>query len=263
MAAINNELYNEYYQGQGIMPPEEWDTFIACMRQPLPITFRINGTGRFAAELRTRLERDFFSNIQSTPMEVCDHTGAPHTTCVPPQQQVEGELIQPPHKLEWYPESLAWQINCSKAQLRRLPTLSALFEAMKEHNATGAITRQEAVSMVPPLFLDVQPHHMVLDTCAAPGSKTIQLLEQLHAGNPGGVPGVPEGLVVANDVDSQRCSLLVHQTKRMVSPSLVVLNHPAQFLPPVRDDEGRVRCCGCCDGGVCLEESMPMLQHRV
>ena len=46
----------------------------------------------------------------------------------------------------------------------------------------GSITRQEAVSMVPPLFLDVEPHHRVLDTCAAPGSKTFQLLEMLHAG---------------------------------------------------------------------------------
>lgn len=36
--------------------------------------------------------------------------------------------------------------------------------------------------MVPPLFLDVQPHHRVLDMCAAPGSKTFQLLEMLHAG---------------------------------------------------------------------------------
>lgn len=35
----------------------------------------------------------------------------------------------------------------------------------------GNITRQEAVSMLPPLFLDVEPHHVVLDMCAAPGSK--------------------------------------------------------------------------------------------
>jgi len=51
----------------------------------------------------------------------------------------------------------------------------------------GNISRQEAVSMLPPLFLDVQPHHgvsctwfsenleadqvKVMDMCAAPGSK--------------------------------------------------------------------------------------------
>ena len=43
--------------------------------------------------------------------------------------------------------------------------------------------------MIPPLVLDVQPHHKVLDMCAAPGSKTAQLIEALHSKE--GV--IPEG----------------------------------------------------------------------
>ena len=50
----------------------------------------------------------------------------------------------------------------------------------------------------------------MLDTCAAPGSKTFQLLEMLHGG-----PATATGLVVANDSDVKRCNLLAHQTKRM------------------------------------------------
>ncbi len=69
-ATINNPLFTEYYQAQGVMPAEQWDTFIACMRTPLPITFRINGTGRYATDLRTRLETDFLAQLQTTPMEV-------------------------------------------------------------------------------------------------------------------------------------------------------------------------------------------------
>ncbi len=42
--------------------------------------------------------------------------------------------------------------------------------------------------------------------CAAPGSKTFQLLEALHAG---AAPAT--GLVIANDSDVQRCNLLTHQ----------------------------------------------------
>lgn len=44
----------------------------------------------------------------------------------------------------------------------------------------GNISRQEAVSMIPPLLLDVKSHHKVLDACAAPGSKTMQIIEMMH-----------------------------------------------------------------------------------
>jgi len=39
--------------------------------------------------------------------------------------------------------------------------------------------------------MDVKPHHKVLDMCAAPGSKTAQLIEMLHAedGETGKLPG--------------------------------------------------------------------------
>jgi len=38
--------------------------------------------------------------------------------------------------------------------------------------------------------------------CAAPGSKTLQLLEMLHANS-----AIPTGVVIANDIDMQvRCS---------------------------------------------------------
>jgi hypothetical protein len=63
----------------------------------------------------------------------------------------------------------------------------------------------------------------VLDMCAAPGSKTFQMLEMIHSGS---TPAT--GLVVANDADSKRCNLLAHQTKRMCSPSMLVSNHDGQ-----------------------------------
>ena len=47
---------------------------------------------------------------------------------------------------------------------------------MIQHTDSGNITRQEAVSMVPPLALNVAPHHKCLDMCAAPGSKTSQVI---------------------------------------------------------------------------------------
>ena len=84
---------------------------------------------------------------------------------------------------------------------------------------------------LPPLHLGIKPDHYVLDMCAAPGSKTFQLLEMMHRDAEG---GMPTGFVVANDVDLKRCNLLTHQTKRANSPCLLVTNHEAQHFPLIR-----------------------------
>nr|KAF6490427.1 NOP2/Sun RNA methyltransferase 2 [Molossus molossus] len=69
--------------------------------------------------------------------------------------------------------------------------------------------------------------------CAAPGSKTTQLIEMLHADM--NVP-FPEGFVIANDVDNKRCYLLVHQAKRLSSPCIMVVNHDASCIPRLMID---------------------------
>ncbi|CAN0457202.1 unnamed protein product, partial [Laminaria digitata] len=115
---------------------------------------------------------------------------------------------------------------------------------------SGNITRQEAVSMLPPLFLDVQPKHMVLDMCAAPGSKTAQLIEMVSAPTtttttttattttaPAGAAAERNdddgevGLVVANDNDRDRAYMLAHQCKRVKSPAICITWCAAQLLP--------------------------------
>jgi 16S rRNA C967 or C1407 C5-methylase (RsmB/RsmF family) len=75
--------------------------------------------------------------------------------------QLDGEALDPPRPLPWYPDNLAWHLAFSRNQLRKLSWLSDIHEFMKSANEHGSITRQEAVSMVPPLLLDVQPHHKV------------------------------------------------------------------------------------------------------
>lgn len=52
------------------------------------------------------------------------------------------------------------------------------------------------------------------------------MLEMLHESG-----GLPAGFVVANDIEPARCNLLVHQTKRMHSPALLVTNHDASTFP--------------------------------
>ena len=65
--------------------------------------------------------------------------------------------------------------------------------------------------------------------CAAPGSKTSQILEIVSAIPPGGKE--PIGCVVANDADPKRAYMLVHQLKRIHSPVALVTSCDAQFFP--------------------------------
>lgn len=39
------------------------------------------------------------------------------------------------------------------------------------------------------------------------------------------------GFVMANDVDNNRCYMLVHQAKRLNSPCIFITNHDAAFFP--------------------------------
>jgi tRNA (cytosine34-C5)-methyltransferase len=104
------------------------------------------------------------------------------------------------------------------------------------HTAEGNVTRQEAASMIPPLLLDVQPHHRALDLCAAPGSKTSQVMEalqlqqQTHT-DTGNNSQPARGLVVANDANEKRGYLLVHQLQRLGLTDTVVTCHLGQQFP--------------------------------
>lgn len=207
--ATENPAFEDYYKGQQIVPEEEWDTFMSMLRKPLPAAFRINASSQFYQDIQSQLENDFRKSLET---EVSD--------------EHEKEAIRP---LPWYPGNLAWHLNFSRMQLRRNQALESFHEFLKQENEVGNITRQEAVSMVPPLFLKVQPDHHILDMCAAPGSKTFQLLEMIHQSTKPGM--LPNAMVVANDLDVQRCNLLIHQTKRMCTANLIVTNHEAQNFP--------------------------------
>ncbi|XP_045814669.1 RNA cytosine-C(5)-methyltransferase NSUN2-like [Trifolium pratense] len=206
---IQNADFDHYYKDQNIVSPEEWDSFMQLLRTPLPAAFRINSSSLFHADIRSQLENDFAPDLQSMVDE-----------------GDEEDAIKP---LPWYPDNFAWHSNFSRMQLRKNQALKRFHEFLKLENEIGNITRQEAVSMVPPLFLDVQSNHIVLDMCAAPGSKTFQLLEILHRSTKAG--SLPGGMVIANDLDVQRCNLLIHQIKRMCTANLIVTNHEAQHFP--------------------------------
>ena len=61
-----------------------------------------------------------------------------------------------------YPRGLAYQLNLSRRDIRRCEAYWRLHQCLINETEMGCLSRQEAVSMIPPLLMDVQPHHKVL-----------------------------------------------------------------------------------------------------
>lgn len=154
-----------------------------------------------------------------------------------------------------FPGKLTYQINVSQKALRKNPILKQFQQYLIKATDTGFLTRQELVSMLPPLLLDLQKDDLVFDVCAAPGSKTVQMLELINS-HPGGLMN-NHGGIIANDVEYKRAYILAHQLQRLNLPGYAVLNHPGQFLPSVFHHETNS------DGQLVPNKKSPVLFDKI
>ena len=218
----------------------------------------------------------------------CGYAKSDHRQALPVQQLLkdryipqitsiehDGEPVDPPTAIPWFPDQLAWQMTTPKNIVRKFPPFKSFQQFLVSETSVGNISRQEIVSMIPPLLLDVKPGMTVLDLCAAPGSKAAQLIEMVHGGEEARIRNVvrkiqreggrevsPDGhltkeqiieeekngdwsddgrttgLLIANDVDYKRAHMLIHQMKRLNSPNLIVTNHDATMFPSIKLPSG-------------------------
>ncbi len=136
-------------------------------------------------------------------------------------------------KIDWFPEGVAYKMNVTRDTIRKNPGLKKLQKFINACSEAGLLTRQELVSMLPPLFLDVQPTDMILDMCAAPGSKTSQMIEEQLSNYHGDLVR-QKGGVIANDADNKRAFMLTHQLQRIDTCGMCVINHEGQYIPNIK-----------------------------
>lgn len=82
---------------------------------------------------------------------------------------------------------------------------------------------QEPSAMLPAELLNATPGDRVLDLCAAPGGKSLQLAAQLAR----------DGLLVSNDIQAQRAKVLLKNLERYGVVNAIVLNESPQRLAQV------------------------------
>ncbi|KAI1059247.1 hypothetical protein LB507_003771 [Fusarium sp. FIESC RH6] len=243
-----NEKLQRFYDTLLQLPEEEKNAYWEALRRELPNSFRFCGSKGHALTVKSLLQTRYIPEIVKI-------------------EHQDGRPVEPPQPVPWYPDDLAWWMTTPKNVVRKFPPFAAFQKFLVSETSVGNISRQEVVSMIPPMLMDLRPGMTVLDMCAAPGSKAAQLLEMIHQGEEARVrkvlrsyaqedgldlgaetkeemeadleadpsdAGRATGMLVANDSDYKRGHMLVHQLKRFSSPNLLVTNHDATQFPSIR-----------------------------
>jgi tRNA (cytosine34-C5)-methyltransferase len=238
-STFQSEKFEKYYRGT-IIPEGDWEAVIKSFASPLPTCIRFNLALPSAVRQNAR---------QALA-----------------QQFSECGIVQQVH--DFMPESSAFQIPVSRGVLKRHASNRKAKVLTAAWSDLGYLSRQEAVSMIPVLFLDVQPGNTVIDMCSAPGSKTAQILELLVRGEEQSAAHGnfnAGGCVVANDVNAGRLDILNHQTGRAprAQERLLITKQDATRFPIPHGEKifDRVLCDVMCSGDGTLRKSIDLWQR--
>ncbi|OQS02925.1 tRNA (cytosine-5-)-methyltransferase, partial [Thraustotheca clavata] len=200
---------------------------MACLETPLPVCFRLNLDG-----LESERLKKLFGETYQFEIGKYNHNGV---------------TIYPPKPISWYPQDkTAWQVDCGRTAFSKsahqFDEVRDFHACLLKHTEFGNIDRQEAVSMLPVLLLNVKPGLKILDMCASPGSKTTQIIDLLQN---------EKGMVVANDMNKKRAYMLVHRLSRNTLQSAVVTCSPGQEFPGLYDAAGQLQVNNVFDRVLC------------
>lgn len=163
----------------------EWDRFLESLGVALPMTLRVHHS-------EPALEQMAMSILNRAPLK---------------------DVVHPVAALP----SSAGVYSCSNSEYHS--DLRSQYICRTLHTAS-AVSFQEVVSTIPVHVLDLQPSHSVIDMCAAPGSKTLQALDEMLMG--GRTSDVARGVFIANEKDRVKATqTLPARLKRYHAPNVM------------------------------------------
>ncbi|KPI89946.1 putative methyltransferase [Leptomonas seymouri] len=215
----------------------EWSSFVRSMATPLPMTLRVHHSERVLEAIALRILRRADVSAIVRPVLCC------------------------------YPS--AGLYSCPNSDYHSNKRVEYICRTL---HTSSSVSFQEVVSTIPVQVLDVQPQHSVIDLCAAPGSKTLQALDEMLKGE--WTPDMCRGVLVANEKDRVKATqTLPARLKRYHAPNVMstrcdavqwprlYLEDPAKpAAEPVERQFDRVICDVPCsgDGTIRKERSVAM-----
>lgn len=128
-------------------------------------------------------------------------------------------------------KDLLRRLSLKKVELKKVPYLKHGYEVISkgfalsstEEYLMGYFYIQDAASQVPPEVLDPKPGELVLDMCAAPGSKTTYLSQLMSN----------KGNVIALDIREDRLEALKNNAERLGTTNITLFNKDGLYVVDV------------------------------
>jgi len=196
-----------YYKQQNLISDHDAESYLDAIKKRPPISFRVNSTMKpLSSFLQHRIDSNHFS-IKSDDFE----------------------NMHSPKRVKW--AKGMYTVNISKTELRDTDGTNEFRLMLKREQSANTIRRQDLASSLAVQLLNVKPYHRVLEMCAAPGSKSTQILEALHTDENSEYVSNPEGLLVSNDAKMKRIGKLKVALRDSNSPNYLISCVFGQRMP--------------------------------
>lgn len=150
---------------------------------------------------------------------------------------------------EWILEPIPW---CKQGFFIKHKTNERFDVGNTFEHQLGYIYVQEAASMIPALVLDLEQNsnQIIIDCCAAPGSKTTQIAALMKN----------NGLIIANDSDVKRLKALTTNIQRSGVANTIITNNDARAFSKLENFFDRILLDVPCSGTGTISKSLKTLK---
>ena len=143
----NKGQFQKYFDND-----KEFELFLQKLKEKLPSVFRINTANGYWKEFQKRLINSDFVNKyfqnEDTPFKI--------------------RIKNLTNQKEF--SNIVFQMDVSRSDLKKKDNYKNFHKFILSSVDSGLISRQESVSMIPPMILNIKQNAKVFDMCAAPGN---------------------------------------------------------------------------------------------